>query len=206
MSILSSNVPAGSTRLGKQNSRKTVSIIEAFPLAKNQPRSAVDFLDAVKADVETDLKGKSPVALLNYHGILSIIMLLLQALEEGVADLPEVKKRMAQEFSKHNKMEFGLHDKVFSLAFGSTDAMIQDGRGERLDNHVLRRMGSTFETVWNEIEPDLLPVFLLNDVPDKQLVKKGAPRKLGNSMNSKRILEEKLAGIRDIDPATYAKI
>ena len=156
--------------------------------------------------MSSDVTGKSSIALLNYHGILSISIVLLQALEAGVADLPVVKKRMSQEFSKHNKMEFGLHDKVFAPGFGSADAMTQDIQGKRLDTPVLRRMSEVFQKLWDVLEPDLLPVFLLNDVPDKQLVKKGAPRKLGDSLNSKRILEENLAGVKDIDLDTYAML
>lgn len=193
--------------LGQAEFKKSQLDTRSFPsLVENPPKTAVEFLDALKVDVESDMKGKSPVALLNYNGILSIVMLLMQSMDESLAEMPSVKKRMAQESAKYNTLEFGLHDKIFTLAFGSPDSMMQDSCGERLDTPILRRMASVFEKVWNDIEPDLLPVFLLNDAPDQQLVPKNGPRKFGDSQNSKRVLEESIAHIKDIDPATYRKL
>lgn len=82
-----------------------------------------------------DIAGRrAPLSAFNYLSLLSCMMMMFEVLEEETRSL---------EGAKHVPVppDLATHDAVLARAFGSCAA--QDKRGDRLDNDVLRKMGSS---------------------------------------------------------------
>ncbi|KAF4637225.1 hypothetical protein G7Y89_g847 [Cudoniella acicularis] len=194
--------------LGEACYKKSKLDLQQFPSLATQPRNVVEFLDRIKTDLVSDFGGTPPVVFLNYGGIFTIVMVLLQTLEEATQDLPSVKRRIAEEFVKYNKMEFGLHDKVYGLAFGTSEIMIQDTAGHRLDHEILCRMDFVLEETWIEIELELMPALMLNDLSKEAdyKPKRGTYKNAAVSPAGRFLLEEQLASVGDVNPEAYAMV
>lgn len=108
-------------------------------LAKH-PRHFIDFLDAVKADLETDFHFKTSIATLNYHGILTVIIFVLMKFDRTVMELPSVRRIMPE----YEERE--LVNRIMVLALHRGQVVSQDSEGLRLDTPILRELGKTLES------------------------------------------------------------
>ena len=186
-----------------------------FPSLATPPREAIGFLEAIRADLADDVAGETPVAYLNYHAILTVTMIFLQALEDCTADIPMAKFHMAQMEKEHGKLDFsadfGLPDKVLSLALYPDPVLIQDMQGKRLNSPILARMGEELDKLW-EHGPEYGSTFFYGDGPDHPLEKKATTgrqklRTVADTVAGKALLDDKLQDLlKNISPEAYETI
>lgn len=168
----------------------------SFPALATAPRTSTGFLDAMKTELKEEIEGKSPVALLNYSAITAIIMILFQALDESMTDLPSAKLLLDKQFSSFPSHEVDIHAKVLYLAFFTDKGIIQDISKQRLDSPILRKMGKTLEDTWKEVGPEIIPVLLLNDASEPTT--DDSPK---HNRRSEKMIAETMRKMKMLDPS-----
>jgi len=87
-----------------------------FPtVQKSRSKTAIEFLDAVKVDLEPEFTGKFPMPLFNYQNLFMVLIVLSHAMEEQTQDITVEYRDTLRQHLKGKEPWF--HNTVMKPAF-----------------------------------------------------------------------------------------